>query len=309
MSTLQIPSAFLHWEMITMLELSFVLQIYVFLKTWVFFFISFFRCFVTLYVLHQTDLFSFSPCRRLNSRISLLALSGWMVGWTGSCWILLSAKLSKWDAFYFDILKKHKFTVSIQSSCEVDQIDPLRSWNEALCVCVMSRARYFDSFLLNCLQTHIVLSETSDFHGFFFFFLIQVYITKVDPTSSLGLSTDSVYSYRMGHIKRVLGGEAPETQPSRCMSRGPSSITVALKGLNKCSSTINYTNNFKFVVKLIKFWPQYFIKSETTNKYSWFDFYIFIYLFIVVQCVWNLRSKSSFCIPGKKIKNKKLNLG
>lgn len=60
---------------------------------------------------------------------------------------------------------------------------------------------------------------------------LQVYIAKVDPTSSLGLSTDSIYSYSMGHIKRVLGGETPETQPSRCMSRGPSSITVALKGL------------------------------------------------------------------------------
>jgi len=58
-----------------------------------------------------------------------------------------------------------------------------------------------------------------------------VYIAKVDPTSSLGLSTDSIYSYSMGHIKRVLGGESPETQPSRCMSRGPGSITVALKGL------------------------------------------------------------------------------
>lgn len=66
-----------------------------------------------------------------------------------------------------------------------------------------------------------------------FSFLFQVYIAKVDPTSSLGLSTDSIYSYSMGHIKRVLGGEAPETQPSRCMSRGPSSITVALKGLLK----------------------------------------------------------------------------
>lgn len=61
-------------------------------------------------------------------------------------------------------------------------------------------------------------------------FLFQVYIAKVDPTSSVGLSTDSIYSYSMGHIKRVLGGEAPETQPSRCMSRGPSGITVALKG-------------------------------------------------------------------------------
>ncbi|XP_074522046.1 neuron navigator 1 isoform X2 [Halichoeres trimaculatus] len=63
----------------------------------------------------------------------------------------------------------------------------------------------------------------------------KVYVAKVDPTSSLGLSTDSIYSYSMGHIKRVPGGEAPETQPSRCMSRGPTGITVALKGLKeKC---------------------------------------------------------------------------
>ncbi|XP_070814558.1 neuron navigator 1 isoform X2 [Chaetodon trifascialis] len=67
----------------------------------------------------------------------------------------------------------------------------------------------------------------------------KVYIAKVDPTASLGLSTDSIYSYSMGHIKRVLGGEAPETQPSRCMSRGPSSITVALKGLKeKCVDSL-----------------------------------------------------------------------
>ncbi|CAN9511915.1 unnamed protein product [Ophioblennius macclurei] len=67
----------------------------------------------------------------------------------------------------------------------------------------------------------------------------KVYVAKVDPTSSLGLSTDSIYSYSMGHIKRVLGGEAPETQPSRCMSRGPGSITVALKGLKeKCVDSL-----------------------------------------------------------------------
>ncbi|XP_054866617.1 neuron navigator 1 isoform X2 [Amphiprion ocellaris] len=67
----------------------------------------------------------------------------------------------------------------------------------------------------------------------------KVYIAKVDPTSSLGLSTDSIYSYSMGHIRRVLGGEAPETQPSRCMSRSPSSITVALKGLKeKCVDSL-----------------------------------------------------------------------
>ncbi|XP_028302977.1 neuron navigator 1 isoform X10 [Gouania willdenowi] len=67
----------------------------------------------------------------------------------------------------------------------------------------------------------------------------KVYITKVDPASSLGLSTDSIYSYNMGHIKRVLGGEVPETQPSRCMSRGPSGITVAIKGLKeKCVDSL-----------------------------------------------------------------------
>ncbi|XP_076003451.1 neuron navigator 1 isoform X3 [Genypterus blacodes] len=67
----------------------------------------------------------------------------------------------------------------------------------------------------------------------------KVYIAKVDPTSSLGLSTDSIYSYSMGHIKRVVGGESPETQPSRCMSRGASSITVALKGLKeKCVDSL-----------------------------------------------------------------------
>ncbi|KAL6112519.1 nav1 [Pungitius sinensis] len=67
----------------------------------------------------------------------------------------------------------------------------------------------------------------------------KVYVAKVDPTSSLGLSTESIYGYSMGHIKRVLGGESPETQPSRCMSRGPSSITVALKGLKeKCVDSL-----------------------------------------------------------------------
>lgn len=76
---------------------------------------------------------------------------------------------------------------------------------------------------------------------------LQVYITKVDPTSSLGLSTDSIYSYSMGHIKRVLGGEAPETQPSRCMSRGPGSITVALKGPSVQLMQITSFSNGTFI--------------------------------------------------------------
>ncbi|CAB1314589.1 unnamed protein product [Coregonus sp. 'balchen'] len=61
----------------------------------------------------------------------------------------------------------------------------------------------------------------------------KVYIAKVDPTSSLGLTTDSIYSYSMNHIRRVLGGELPESHPSRCVSKGPSGITVTLKGLKE----------------------------------------------------------------------------
>ncbi|XP_013989289.2 neuron navigator 1 isoform X3 [Salmo salar] len=67
----------------------------------------------------------------------------------------------------------------------------------------------------------------------------KVYIAKVDPTSSLGLSTDSIYSYSMNHIRRVLGGELPESQPSHCVSKGPSAVTVTLKGLKeKCVDSL-----------------------------------------------------------------------
>nr|XP_046166559.1 neuron navigator 1-like isoform X10 [Oncorhynchus gorbuscha]XP_046166560.1 neuron navigator 1-like isoform X10 [Oncorhynchus gorbuscha] len=67
----------------------------------------------------------------------------------------------------------------------------------------------------------------------------KVYIAKVDPTSSLGLSTDSIYSYSMNHIRRVLGGELPESQPSHCVSKGPSGVTVTLKGLKeKCVDSL-----------------------------------------------------------------------
>ncbi|XP_036386458.1 neuron navigator 1-like isoform X1 [Megalops cyprinoides] len=65
------------------------------------------------------------------------------------------------------------------------------------------------------------------------------YIAKVDPTSSLGLSTESIYCYHINHIKRVLGGEAPETMPSRCTGKSPCSIAVALKGLReKCVDSL-----------------------------------------------------------------------
>lgn len=55
----------------------------------------------------------------------------------------------------------------------------------------------------------------------------QDYITKMDPASTLGLSTESVYGYSISHIKRVLDTEPPELPLCR---RGMTSIVVTLKG-------------------------------------------------------------------------------
>ncbi|KAI1893058.1 hypothetical protein AGOR_G00139970 [Albula goreensis] len=65
------------------------------------------------------------------------------------------------------------------------------------------------------------------------------YIAKVDPTSSLGLSVDSICSYSINQGKRVLGGESPESTPSRYMGKSPSCLAVALKGLKeKCVDSL-----------------------------------------------------------------------
>uniref|UniRef100_A0A8C0VLZ1 Neuron navigator 1 n=1 Tax=Cyanistes caeruleus TaxID=156563 RepID=A0A8C0VLZ1_CYACU len=62
------------------------------------------------------------------------------------------------------------------------------------------------------------------------------YITKMDPASTLGLSTESVYGYSISHIKRVLDTEPPELPLCR---RGLSSIVVTLKGLKeKCVDSL-----------------------------------------------------------------------
>lgn len=61
------------------------------------------------------------------------------------------------------------------------------------------------------------------------------YLSVVDPSSSLGLSQDSIYSYSLSHLKRVLGAQPPETPPVRLYTKGSSCIMVALKGLKeKC---------------------------------------------------------------------------
>ncbi|KTF73180.1 hypothetical protein cypCar_00037839 [Cyprinus carpio] len=56
------------------------------------------------------------------------------------------------------------------------------------------------------------------------------YLAVVDPSSSLALSQDSIYSYSLSHLKRVLGAQPPETPPVRLYSKGSSCISVTLKG-------------------------------------------------------------------------------
>ncbi|MBN3293043.1 NAV1 protein, partial [Polypterus senegalus] len=65
------------------------------------------------------------------------------------------------------------------------------------------------------------------------------YIKKVDPSSTLGLSSDSIYSYSINHGRRVLGADVPEMMPYRCMGKGTSFVAVVLKGLKeKCVDSL-----------------------------------------------------------------------
>ncbi|XP_074921061.1 neuron navigator 1 isoform X4 [Chelonoidis abingdonii] len=62
------------------------------------------------------------------------------------------------------------------------------------------------------------------------------YVTKMDPASTLGLSTESVHGYSISHVKRILDTEPPELPPCR---RGVTSIAVVLKGLKeKCVDSL-----------------------------------------------------------------------
>ncbi|XP_048683066.2 neuron navigator 1 isoform X4 [Caretta caretta] len=62
------------------------------------------------------------------------------------------------------------------------------------------------------------------------------YVAKMDPASTLGLSTESVHGYSISHVKRVLDTEPPELPPCR---RGVTSIAVVLKGLKeKCVDSL-----------------------------------------------------------------------
>ncbi|KAM6977022.1 neuron navigator 1-like isoform 3-T3 [Aplochiton taeniatus] len=65
------------------------------------------------------------------------------------------------------------------------------------------------------------------------------YITQVDPTSSLGLSCESLHCYQLTGGRRVIGGDKPQSSPSRCLANGPARILVLLKGLReKCVDSL-----------------------------------------------------------------------
>ncbi|KAM5237635.1 neuron navigator 1 isoform 3-T3 [Ctenodactylus gundi] len=68
------------------------------------------------------------------------------------------------------------------------------------------------------------------------FQVFKDYISKMDPASTLGLSTESIHGYSLSHVKRVLDAEPPEMPPCR---RGVNNIAVSLKGLKeKCVDSL-----------------------------------------------------------------------
>ncbi|KAM9342998.1 neuron navigator 1 [Pholidichthys leucotaenia] len=70
--------------------------------------------------------------------------------------------------------------------------------------------------------------------------IFKDYLTQVDPTASLGLTCDSLHMYQLPQGgQRVIGGEAPQDSPHRCLGNGPAKIFVTLKGLReKCVDSL-----------------------------------------------------------------------
>ncbi|XP_039904005.1 neuron navigator 1-like isoform X9 [Simochromis diagramma] len=66
------------------------------------------------------------------------------------------------------------------------------------------------------------------------------YLSQVDPTASLGLTSDSLHMYQFTQGRlRVIGGDKPQGSPYRCLGNGPARIFVTLKGLReKCVDSL-----------------------------------------------------------------------
>uniref|UniRef100_A0AAR2IK27 Neuron navigator 1 n=1 Tax=Pygocentrus nattereri TaxID=42514 RepID=A0AAR2IK27_PYGNA len=69
--------------------------------------------------------------------------------------------------------------------------------------------------------------------------LANDYISQVDPSTSMGLSVDSIHSYSINQVRRELGDESPDSLPSYFLNKGPGHITVTLKGFKeKCVDSL-----------------------------------------------------------------------
>uniref|UniRef100_A0A3P9DPL5 Neuron navigator 1 n=1 Tax=Maylandia zebra TaxID=106582 RepID=A0A3P9DPL5_9CICH len=65
------------------------------------------------------------------------------------------------------------------------------------------------------------------------------YLSQVDPTASLGLTSDSLHMYQFTQGRlRVIGGDKPQGSPYRCLGNGPARIFVTLKLREKCVDSL-----------------------------------------------------------------------
>ncbi|XP_072566207.1 neuron navigator 3 isoform X2 [Paramormyrops kingsleyae] len=65
--------------------------------------------------------------------------------------------------------------------------------------------------------------------------LFKEYVFRVDPLSSLGLTSDSIVGYRLGDVVRAHGSEVPELLPCGYLVGDNNVITVSLKGVRENS--------------------------------------------------------------------------
>ncbi|XP_061570650.1 LOW QUALITY PROTEIN: neuron navigator 3 [Cololabis saira] len=65
--------------------------------------------------------------------------------------------------------------------------------------------------------------------------LFKEYVFRVDPTTSLGLSSDSIISYRMGEVVRSHASEVPELLPCGYLVGDNNIIKINLKGMKENS--------------------------------------------------------------------------
>lgn len=74
-------------------------------------------------------------------------------------------------------------------------------------------------------------TKASAVESFTFSLSLQEYVFRVDPLTSLGLSSDSIVCYRMGEVVRSHTSEVPELLPCGYLVGDNNVIKVNLKGI------------------------------------------------------------------------------